>query len=78
MKTLTSLISILALIIAISSLDSHRLDAGVLFPAFAVAALVAFALTEGRAPARPSLYDHFSRTCGSLGSHRSGGAKLSV
>jgi len=62
MKTLLSLLSTLALITAIASLDSHRLDAGVLFPALAVAALVAFALTEGRDSARPTLTDRFSRT----------------
>jgi hypothetical protein len=61
MKTLISLLSTLALIVAVSSLDSHRLDADVLFPALAVAAVFAFALTEGRGPARPALVEHFSR-----------------
>jgi len=70
MKTLISLLSTLALITAIASLDSHRLDGGVLFPAFAVASLVAFALTEGHGPARPSLYEHFSRSGARLQARR--------
>ena len=70
MKTLLSLLSTLALITALASLDSQRLDAGVLFPAFAVAALVAFALTEGRGPARPSLAERFSRSGARLQSRR--------
>jgi hypothetical protein len=61
MKTLLSFLSTLALITTIASLDSHRFDAGVLFPAFAVAALSAFALTEGRGPARPALSERFTR-----------------
>jgi hypothetical protein len=52
MKTLITLLSTFALIVAVSSLDSHRLDADVLFPAMAVAAVFAFALTEGRRPVR--------------------------
>jgi hypothetical protein len=61
MKTLLSLLSTLALITTVATLDSHRLDPGVLFPAFAVAVLVAFALTEGRGPARPVLSERFAR-----------------
>jgi hypothetical protein len=68
MKTLFSFLSILALMIAISSLDSHRLDADVLFPALAVATVFAFALTEGRSPARPTLSERFTRSYGHLGS----------
>ena len=64
MKTLLSLLSTLALITAIASLDSHRLDAGVLFPALAVGAVFAIALTEGRGPARPALAERFSRLPG--------------
>ncbi len=71
MKTLLSLFSTLALIIALASLDSHRLDAGVLFPAFAVAVLVAFALTEGRGPARPTLTERFTRFPQSVGRYAS-------
>ena len=54
MKTLLSLLSIFALITAIASLDSHRLDAGVLFPAFAVATLGRLR-AHGRPQARPSV-----------------------
>jgi len=78
MKTLLSLLSTLALITAIASLDSHRLDPGVLFPAFAVATLAAFALTEGRGPVRPSLTDRFSRPCARLQSRRPHAVKLSA
>jgi hypothetical protein len=56
MKTLLCFLSTFALITAIASLDGYRLDVGVLFSAFAVAALFAFALTEGRGPARPARY----------------------
>jgi hypothetical protein len=61
MKTLLSLLSTLALITAIASFDGYRLDAGMLFSAFAVAVLAAFALTDGRGPIRPSFTEHFSR-----------------
>ena len=61
MKTLLSLLSTLALITAIASLDGYRLDAGMLFSACAVAALAAFALTEGRGPVRPTFTERFSR-----------------
>ncbi len=56
MKTLLCFLSTFALITAIASLDGYRLDVGVLFSSFAVAALFAFALTEGRGPARPARY----------------------
>jgi hypothetical protein len=56
MKTLLCFLSTFALTTAIASLDGYRLDVGVLFCSFAVAALFAFALTEGRGPARPARY----------------------
>ena len=48
MKTFLSLFSTLVLILALASLDRQRLDPDVLFSALAVAAVSAFALTEGR------------------------------
>jgi hypothetical protein len=78
MKTLLSLLSTLALITALVTLDGQRLDAGVLFSAFAVAALVAFALTEGHGPARPSLSEHFSRSGARLQSRRSRALNLAA
>jgi hypothetical protein len=50
MKTIFSLFTTFALIIAGASFDAYRLDAGVLFSAFAVAALFAFALNDVRRP----------------------------
>jgi hypothetical protein len=50
MKTVLSLVTPLALIIAAIALDTQRLNAGVLFSALAVAALFAFALHDGRRP----------------------------
>ena len=53
MKTILSLASILtplALIFAVASLDTSRLDAGALFAALAVAALFAFTLSDVRRP----------------------------
>jgi len=55
LKTLLCFLSIFALITAIALLDGYRLDGGVLSSSFAVAALFAFALTEGHGPARPAL-----------------------
>jgi hypothetical protein len=52
MKTLLSLLSTLALITGIASLDTHQWNADVLFPALAVAALFALALADGPRPAR--------------------------
>jgi hypothetical protein len=55
-QTLLCFLSTFALIITMASLDGYRLDVDVLFSSFAVAALFAFALTEGRRPARPTRY----------------------
>jgi hypothetical protein len=59
MKTLLSLLSTFALIAGIASLDAHRWDAGILFPALAVATLAAFALADGPRPARRELSTRF-------------------
>ena len=65
LKTLLCFLSIFALITVLASLDGYRVDGGVLASSFAVAALFALALTEGRGPARPPLSmprPAFSRT----------------
>jgi hypothetical protein len=48
MKTLFSLVCVLALTTGAIALDAYRLDAADLFCATAVAALFAFALNDGR------------------------------
>lgn len=60
-KTLLCFLSTLALITAFASLDSHRLDIDVLFSSSGVAALFAFALTEGRGPARLARAERLAR-----------------
>lgn len=52
MKTLLPLLSIFTLITGLASLDAHRWNAGILFPALAVAALFAIAFADGPRPAR--------------------------
>ncbi|HUJ44523.1 MAG TPA: hypothetical protein VLW52_13055 [Opitutaceae bacterium] len=52
MKTLFSLLSILALLTATESLDASQWDAGALFSAIAVAVLFAIALNDARRPER--------------------------
>jgi hypothetical protein len=53
MKTLLSLCSILLLTAGAVKFDAARLDAGALFTAVLVAALFAFAATDGRRGGRP-------------------------
>ena len=53
MKTLLSILSILALTLTVMWLDSSRLDAGVWFMALAVSGLFGMALNDGsRRPAQ--------------------------
>lgn len=61
MKTILSLLATLALIIGAASLDASQLDAGVLFSAFAVAALFAFALNDVPPPSYRDSYARVAR-----------------
>lgn len=77
MKTLLSLLFILVLTTAAMSLDSHRLDASVLFLALAVAVLFAFALNDRplRNPPPPDV--RLARSC-SIQSEEWAGRKVCV
>ena len=63
MKTLLSHLFILVLTTAAMSLDSHQLDAGVLFLALAVAVLFAFALNDRPLRNQPPPDVRLARSC---------------
>jgi hypothetical protein len=63
MKTLLSFLFILVLTTAAILLDSHRLDAGVLFLALAVAVLFAFALNDRPLRNQPPPIVRLARSC---------------
>ncbi len=61
MKTLLSLFSTFTLITGFALLDAHHWDAGILFPALAVAVIAAIASVESPQPARRTYHPGCAR-----------------